>query len=330
MLDTMNALAARSRAFRSAVAVALACVAASPAVAGCKYKRTGSIPLEWKQGLPHIAGAINGTPVEMVVDTGTTGIVLPSGLADELALPLRHADVEWVGTEGRVQGYDAKVAEIRFGSASWHRVTLPVEDRPKGRRVSVGATFLLQADLEMTAQAVTFFEASGCDDDAPLAYWAQDVPYTAMGATRDGDNRVFVTVQVNGQPVPALIDSGRASSMLDLAAARRLGFDEKAAEPAHFSNADARPAWRATFDTFAVDTEVVHHAHLLVGDVWGKLRKDMDTIGGSRYVSDQPELILGADFLRAHRVLFARSQRRVYISYVGGPLFDVPTQEAAR
>ena len=39
-------------------------------------------------------------------------------------------------------------------------------------------------------------------------------------------------------------------------------------------------------------------------------------------------MLLGADFLKAHRVLFARSQHRLYLSYVGGPLFNVSTEAA--
>jgi len=34
-----------------------------------------------------------------------------------------------------------------------------------------------------------------------------------------------------------------------------------------------------------------------------------------------PEVILGTDFLRAHRVMVARSQRKVYFTYSGGPVF---------
>ena len=32
-------------------------------------------------------------------------------------------------------------------------------------------------------------------------------------------------------------------------------------------------------------------------------------------------MLLGADFLRAHRTLVAHSQRRLYFTYVGGPVF---------
>lgn len=34
-----------------------------------------------------------------------------------------------------------------------------------------------------------------------------------------------------------------------------------------------------------------------------------------------PDIVLGADFLRAHRVLTAMSQRRFYLSHNGGEVF---------
>ena len=35
-------------------------------------------------------------------------------------------------------------------------------------------------------------------------------------------------------------------------------------------------------------------------------------------------MLLGLDFLRAHRVLFANSQGQMYFSYNGGPVFRTP------
>jgi hypothetical protein len=38
---------------------------------------------------------------------------------------------------------------------------------------------------------------------------------------------------------------------------------------------------------------------------------------------DEPEMLLGADFLRSHRVLIAASQHLLYFTYSGGPVFEV-------
>ena len=35
-------------------------------------------------------------------------------------------------------------------------------------------------------------------------------------------------------------------------------------------------------------------------------------------------MLIGADFLRAHRVLVSHSQRKMYFTYVGGPVFATP------
>jgi hypothetical protein len=34
-------------------------------------------------------------------------------------------------------------------------------------------------------------------------------------------------------------------------------------------------------------------------------------------------MLLGADFLRSHRVLVAHSQRKIYFTYAGGPVFQL-------
>jgi hypothetical protein len=37
---------------------------------------------------------------------------------------------------------------------------------------------------------------------------------------------------------------------------------------------------------------------------------------------EEPNMLLGADFFRSHRVYVAREQRKVYVSYMGGPVFQ--------
>jgi hypothetical protein len=70
--------------------------------------------------------------------------------------------------------------------------------------------------------------------------------------------------------------------------------------------------------------EVIHNADILVGEI-GKFDREKQ-IGSnipSKVNDDEPEMYLGADFLRAHRVYVAESQRRIYVSYEGGPVFDI-------
>ena len=57
-------------------------------------------------------------------------------------------------------------------------------------------------------------------------------------------------------------------------------------------------------------------------DMWGAVRADSNNWATAEMIADQPEMLLGADFLRSHRVLFAASQRRFYFSYIGGAVFQ--------
>ena len=34
-------------------------------------------------------------------------------------------------------------------------------------------------------------------------------------------------------------------------------------------------------------------------------------------------MLLGTDFLRSHRVLVSHSQRKIYFTYAGGPVFSI-------
>ena len=46
-------------------------------------------------------------------------------------------------------------------------------------------------------------------------------------------------------------------------------------------------------------------------------------------VIDFPEMLLGADFFRSHRIYVAMSQKKVYASYIGGPVFKLRETSAA-
>jgi hypothetical protein len=44
----------------------------------------------------------------------------------------------------------------------------------------------------------------------------------------------------------------------------------------------------------------------------------------------QPQMLIGMDFFRAHRIYLARGQQKMYFTYVGGPVFLTATELAAR
>jgi hypothetical protein len=68
-------------------------------------------------------------------------------------------------------------------------------------------------------------------------------------------------------------------------------------------------SWFATFDSFAIGQESMKKVDLQV--------VDDSSLGRVRGF----DVVLGVDFLRVHRILFAMSQDRLYMSYLGGDPF---------
>ena len=76
--------------------------------------------------------------------------------------------------------------------------------------------------------------------------------------------------------------------------------------------ADYVHSWVAKFDTVALAGEAIRDPRLTVADILPELAYSREP---------PPDVILGTDFLRAHRVLVARSQRKFYFTYAGGMIF---------
>jgi clan AA aspartic protease (TIGR02281 family) len=176
----------------------------------------------------------------------------------------------------------------------------------------------LQADLEISlaTKELKFFRPHGCGDSF-LAYWderAVVLPFNrqirapASPLLRATANPHF-TVVIDGVKMDAIIDSGAGTTFVSLDAAKRAGL--KLDAPGVTRTADTgglgtrkRASWRTVFKRFEIGDEIVHNAEVAVVDHDGSA-----------------DVWLGADFLRSHRVLFAMSQKKLYLSYIGGEPF---------
>ena len=307
-----------------ALALAMLFAAAAPAVqAGCQYKQLGVIPAAWDDHRLMIAGSVNNAPMKMAVDTGTPWTTLSHVVAMRLNVPLAAATAVWQGPGGETSGVEAKLKELSIGRFQWFDAFVIVSWQAEGGfDARVGANVLLQHDTEFDSQRIVFFAPTGCEDTS-LGYWADDVPWLPTATVSASDLRTIVTLQVNGQPVRALIDSSSPTSMLDVATARRLGaaFDD-APPPAGPADGHAAAVSVARVDAIAIGPEVVRHARVQVGDLLRETSAKGAWAGQGSV--EPPAMILGADFLQSHRVLFATSQHRLYFSYLGGEVFSAP------
>jgi predicted aspartyl protease len=306
--------------FRSAAALTLsACAALSnPSAAApnpCKYVEVAKLPLQYSGPSLEVTtvGSINGTPATMLVDTGASQTALTRTGTERLGLTLHMTGKYSEGVGGYSRIYEARVSEFSSGIAAPAKGYMRVLSDfavPPAFDAILGASFLMQADLEISlaTKEMKFFRPVDCKD-AFLAYWSPDAVVVPFESGSNGRNP-YLKVMVNGVKMTAIIDSGAGATSITLRAAKRAGLKLDApgvtrAGEAHGIGDRKAPRWRTNFDTFQIGDEIVRNAELGVAD----------------YDLGEVDMLIGDDFLRSHRVLFAMSQKKVYLSYLGGEPF---------
>jgi len=297
-------------------------LAQDPPAPTCNYQEIARLPLRYA-GLslqPAVDGVIDGVPAVMLVDTGADGNYLTMTATMKRTLPLRVTLSHIEGISGKSRLYTARLKDFSVGPiSSPGRKELPVIKSmasTPGYDAIVGAPFLLQADLEvdLRAKQIKFFRGQDCER-TPLNYWEEPATDVAFARTREHDPNPHFKVLINGKEVDAMIDTGASTTVMTLEAATRIGIDVKApgARPLGESSGIGTrrvPRWSVPVQSVQVGEEKIGNVRLGVIDPQ------------SDYM---PDLLLGQDFLRAHRVLFAMSQQKLYIAYAGGEIFPAPT-----
>ncbi|UOD31362.1 aspartyl protease family protein [Massilia violaceinigra] len=290
----------------------------------CKFVQQQQVPISLR-GLalqPAVQGSINGKPALMLLDTGAFMTMLTRTGAENRKLALRSGGGRKVlGTGGSSALYLASLDDFTVGPSGGGKITLPVLGEmgtTPWYDAIVGADFLMQSDLEVALadKVVRFHRSDNCNDDNLLSYWdAQAMMVPMTGASRKAATPQ-VDVQVNGVTLSAILDTGAGVSSITESAARRAGVTTDMPDVKRngfFIGAGGGRAarWNAVFKTFTIGDETVRNADIAIAE---SLNREYG----------QVDVILGTDFLRAHRVLFANSQRRVYLSYLGGEVFAKP------
>jgi hypothetical protein len=177
---------------------------------------------------------------------------------------------------------------------------------------------------------VRLYQVANCDG-VMLAYWATagagQVDFTpSYGA----GTRIGVPVKINGTPLQAVVDSGAGSSVLDKQVAEQLGIKPDSPGVALLGTSGGFggklvESWIAPLQSFTIGDETITDTAMRFADLFGDATYTPTGSHVQRKLDFTPALLLGWDFLRAHRVLVAHSQRKLYFTYEGGPVFQPKT-----
>ncbi len=320
-------------------AAALALVGgAARAETKCVLQQIGELPLTTDGGDLYVEASINGTPIKMVVDTGSAATSIFRSTADKLGLRMKQIDgVTFYGAGGSDVLNEAGIKEFKVGNLTARNMDVAVIGRRKMGNVGglLGAGFLFQADLEIDAPEgkLRFFKPTGCVGDQ-VVYW-QKAYAVVSNVSSNPDQDIQIMVKLGGVPFRATLDSGASTSVVSRLAAERFS-DHSIAKQAEGSTVgigkQAIDVEVATFPSFSFGDETIRNAKLSVADLFTPGREVRVGSRLAKAVIDEPEMLLGADFFRSHRVYISKSQKKIYASYMGGPVFDTrkPTEASAQ
>lgn len=295
---------------------------------GCKLVMHATWPVRPRFYHAVVDGEINGQKVGILLDTGSTTSLVVRSAVERLNLTRwPSGGYRLLGIGGEAYAESVVIDELRIARSTrrnWRALVAGERDFSDDVAVLVGQDFLQNFDVEfdLPQNVVRLFEPKGRCDGVGLAYWSTD---TALEVPIDVSRVVTLDVEVNGQRLRAMLDSG-ATSTLTTTAAAKLGIapDTSGVVPAGCSFGLGRKEierWIAPIERVSIGSETIEKPKLYVADLW-KYTTYAET--GTRLPQRPPglpDMLLGIDFLRSHRVLISHSQRKMYFSYVGGTVF---------
>ncbi len=284
---------------------------------GCHLTSYGTLPVEMVGERATTMVKINGTNTRFILDTGAFFNIMSSANAASLGLKLEPAPfgyrISGVGGTANIQ--QTHVKEFGILDTTLKNVDFIVGGTDAGDGL-LGAMLLDFSDLEIDlAQGkLTLFKTEHCDK-ASLAYWVKDGNYNVADiepASSESDRRTFLSVTINGRKVRAVLDSGAAATLLSRDAAERAGINLKApdikADIGYGIGGKKLKTWTVNIDSFSVGSETIQHSQMQVLD--GRM-------------GDNTDMLLGVDFLLAHRMFIANSKKKAYFTYNGGRVFSL-------
>ena len=268
---------------------------------------------------PLINAKINNQEARFVLDSGAFYSMISTATAAEFNLKLTPGPygLKLQGIGGTVTAQIATVKEFGIAGALIHNVEFLVGGSEVGSEGLIGQNFLHQWDVEydFSKGVVRLFKPEGCRK-ARMAYWlTPGQTYSETGIESVMQSRMHTVGEgyVNGQHIRVTFDTGAYNSFLSLRAAARAGIkiDSPGVVEAGYSRGIGRgmvKTYIATASSFKIgDGEEIKNARLRIAD------SDLA----------ESDMLLGSDFFVSHHIFVANSQSKLYLSYNGGPVFNL-------
>jgi len=283
----------------------------------CQISRVIELPITMNSLRPTIPVKINGKDAKFLLDSGAFYSIMSSATAAEYGLKLAPTPFGYrITGVGGAAGVDlTTVKEFTIAGIPLKNLEFLVGGSEVGGLL--GQNFLEKFDVEydFANGAIRLFHTQDCDNTL-LAYWLKPGQnYSAMHIDPIDPAHPYTVgvAYLNGKSVRVAFDTGAFTSVLSDRAAARAGVktDSPGVVEAGYSRGVGRgqvKTYLARFESFRIgDSEEIKNAMLRFADL------------------DLPfaDMLLGSDFFISHRIFVANREHRVFLSYNGGPVFNL-------
>ena len=292
----------------------------------CRLSRILELPITMSSLRPTIPVKINNRDAKFVLDSGAFYSIMSSASAAQYNLKLTPAPFGFrvMGIGGSAEAQIATVKEFTIVGITLKNVEFLVGgSEVAGYEGLLGQNLLERFDVEydLATGAIRLFRTEDCER-ALLAYWlkpGQDYSAMHIDAIDPANPHTIGVAYVNGQRIRVAFDTGAFTSLLSSRAAARAGVkpDSEGVVEAGYSGGFGRgrvKTYIGRFDSFKIgDSEEIKNARLRIADI------DL------RFA----DMLLGADFFVSHRIFVANREHELFLSYNGGPVFNLSKDSGA-
>jgi tetratricopeptide (TPR) repeat protein len=314
----------------AAALAALALAAAAPAVAACQFQKIAEVPVTMEGLQPTLVAQLNGKDGKFLIDTGAffSGVTADTAARYGMKKSIAPFGAKVQGVGGVQRDLQAVSAEnFTFAGVGFRNTDFILLGRLGGSDIvgNIGENLMGPFDVEydFANGAIRYFKATGCGYDANLAYWSAGMSVSRIPVIDPSSilTKVITNAKVDGHTVRVMFDSGASLSVMSRNAAGRAGIrvDSEGVVDGGTSYGiygKGLDSFLAPFASFAIGDEEIKNTRLRVANI--------DLPNG--------DMLLGADFFLSHRILISNSQKKVYFTYNGGPVFrlDQAAQQMAK
>jgi Aspartyl protease len=321
-------ISGRAMWLASLVILSLASVAYIPVVhAACRLDQIAEFNIEWVGNSPVVDGHVNGQPIRILLETGSTISFITNKAAHQLNLPIReYRNREIVGVGGDERVETAVVKELQIGGLVIKDYTVEVvatdiHDAGGVAVFQVGADFLshFTTELDLAHGVVRLLHPQDCKLEQ-LAYWTPSYFRIDVAPFSPDTPSLVLHIKLNGKSMNAALVSGDAISFVRPQSARNAGVEPGGLRTEPLGDimglrAQPIPTWIGRFDSLEVGGETIMNARLRIGDVFPNF------IGGFG-PHNQVDMKLGSDFLKANRLIIVPGKDVILFTFNGGAVFQ--------